>query len=296
VVTLSASGTVATGLFGSLQIKQNRFRKIHRAVGASSASGMHYKKWWCVRLEVVVNVHLAVHSKVKAMLKFYYVPAPNPAKVALCLEELGLPYEAVPIDTRKGEQFAPAYRALNPNSKVPSLEDGDVKVFDSNAILLYLAEKTGRFLPASTPGARGELLSWLMFVATGVGPYSGQAVHFKHYAPEPKEYPRKRYDFEAERHWGILEERLGKQRYVVGDAYTIVDMAVWGWARAIPFIFGDGAWNSRPNLKRHLDEINARPAAARVEALKERFKFKTENDEESRRFLFPTLAAMAAKA
>jgi len=230
------------------------------------------------------------------MIKFYYAPAPNPLKVALLLEELGQPYEVVPVDTRKGEQFTPAFRAINPNSKTPALEDGDAKVFDSNAILLYLAEKTGRFLPANTPVARGELFSWLMFVATGIGPFSGQAVHFKHYAPEPKEYPVKRYNFEAERHWGILDERLGKHRYMLGDTYTIVDMAVWGWARAVPFIFGDGAWNPRTNVKRLLDEINARPAAVRAEAIKERYKWKTENDEESRRHMFPTLAAMAAKA
>src|SRR6202012_1393536 len=117
------------------------------------------------------------------MIRFYFHPTPNPAKVALMLEETGLPYEVVPVDTRKGEQFTPAYRAINPNSKTPSIEDGDVKVFDSNAILLYLAEKTGSFLPPGTPVARGELLSWLMFVATGIGPYSGQAVHFKHIAP-----------------------------------------------------------------------------------------------------------------
>jgi len=230
------------------------------------------------------------------MIKFYYAPAPNPLKVALLLEELGEPYEVVPIDTRKGEQFSPAFRAINPNSKTPALEDGAAKVFDSNAILLYLAEKTGRFLPANTPVARGELFSWLMFVATGIGPYSGQAVHFKHYAPEPKEYPQKRYNFEAERHWGILDERLGKQRYMLGDTYTIVDMAVWGWARAVPFIFGDGAWNTRANLKRLLDEINARPAAARAEAIKERYKWKTENDAEALRHMFPSLAAMTAKA
>jgi GST-like protein len=230
------------------------------------------------------------------MIKFYYAPAPNPLKVALLLEELGEPYEVVPIDTRKGEQFTPAFRAINPNSKTPALEDGAAKVFDSNAILLYLAEKTGRFLPANTPVARGELFSWLMFVATGIGPYSGQAVHFKHYAPEPKEYPQKRYNFEAERHWGILDERLGKLRYMLGDTYTIVDMAVWGWARAVPFIFGDGAWNTRTNLKRLLDEINARPAAARAEAIKERYKWKTENDAEALRHMFPSLAAMTAKA
>jgi GSH-dependent disulfide-bond oxidoreductase len=230
------------------------------------------------------------------MIKFYFAPAPNPLKVALLLEELGLPYEVVPVDTRKGEQFTPAFKALNPNSKTPALEDGDAKVFDSNAILLYLPEKTGRFLPANTPAARGELFSWLMFVATGIGPYSGQAVHFKHVAPEPKEYPQQRYNFEADRHWGILNEHLAKRRYMVADTYTIVDMAVWGWARAIPFIFGEGAWDTRPNVKRLLDEISARPAAVRAEAIKERYQWKTENDEESRRHMFPTLAAMAAKA
>jgi GST-like protein len=230
------------------------------------------------------------------MLKLYYAPAPNPLKVALLLEELGLPYEVVPVDTRKGEQFTPAYRAINPNSKTPALEDGDVKVFDSNAILLYLAEKTGRFLPANTPVARAELLSWLMFVASGIGPYSGQAVHFNRVAPEPKEYPQKRYAYEAERHWGILEARLGQQRYMVGDTYTIADIAVWGWARAIPFVFGDGAWDARPNLKRFVDEINARPAAARAEAIKDRHKFKTEMDAETVRNMFPTLAAMSAPA
>ncbi|MEP7058751.1 MAG: glutathione S-transferase family protein, partial [Caldimonas sp.] len=122
------------------------------------------------------------------MIKLYYHPSPNPAKVALFLEEAGLEYELVPVDTRKGEQHLPAFTAINPNAKTPALVDGDAVVFDSNAILLYLAEKTGKFLPANTSAARAEMLSWLMFVATGIGPYSGQAVHFKHFAPEPKVY------------------------------------------------------------------------------------------------------------
>jgi len=222
-----------------------------------------------------------------AMLKFYYHSSPNPTKVALALEETGLPYEVVPVDTRRGEQFAASYRAINPNAKTPAIVDGDVTVFDSNAILLYLAEKTGRFLPANTPAARGELLSWLMFVATGIGPYSGQAVHFKHYAPDPKEYAVKRYLHEAERHWGILEARLASRRYMLGETYTIVDMAVWGWERALPFVLGDDVWGKRPHLKRHFDEISARPAAVRANALKDRYSFKTEMDEEARRFLFP---------
>src|SRR4051812_8409554 len=142
------------------------------------------------------------------MLKFYYSGAPNPTKVALFLEEAGLPYEPIPVDTRKGDQHKPEYLAINPNAKVPAIVDGDAVVFDSNAILLYLAEKTGKFLPENTPKARGELLSWLMFVATGIGPFSGQAVHFKHFAPEEVPYALTRYMFEVERHYGILDQRL----------------------------------------------------------------------------------------
>src|SRR5271165_4882247 len=153
------------------------------------------------------------------MIKFYYHPSPNPAKVALFLEESGLPYEVVPVDTRKGEQFAASFVAINPNSKTPAITDGDVRVFASNAILLYLAEKTGKFLPENTPKARGELLSWLMFVASGVGPYSGQAVHFRNYAPEKLPYAINRYAFEAKRHFGILDERLAKRHYMLGDIY-----------------------------------------------------------------------------
>lgn len=219
------------------------------------------------------------------MLKFYYSLAPNPMKVALFLEEAGLPYEPVPVDTRKGDQHKPEFRAINPNGKVPAIVDDGVVVFDSNAILLYLGEKTGKFMPA--PAARGELLSWLMFVASGVGPYSGQCVHFRQHAPEKLAYAINRYTFEAERHFGIVDERLAARRYMLGDDYTIVDMALWGWARLAPFVLGEGALEKLPNLKRLVDEISARPAAQRAVALKDRFAFKTEMDEEARRNMFP---------
>src|ERR1700733_11818727 len=113
------------------------------------------------------------------MMKFYFNGSPNPTKVALFLEEAGVDYQPVPVDARKGEQFTPEFLAVNPNGKVPAIDDGGVIVFDSNAILLYLGEKTGKFLPPNTPANRAQLLSWLMFVASGLGPYSGQAVHFK---------------------------------------------------------------------------------------------------------------------
>ncbi|MEO5734299.1 MAG: glutathione S-transferase N-terminal domain-containing protein [Rubrivivax sp.] len=221
------------------------------------------------------------------MIKFYYHPSPNPAKVALFLEEAGLDYEVVPVDTRKGDQHLPAFTAINPNAKTPALVDGDATVFDSNAILLYLAEKTGKFGPEDTPAAKAQMLSWLMFVATGIGPYSGQAVHFKHFAPEPKDYAVNRFDFEAHRHWALIDAQLAKHKYMLGDTYTLVDMAVWGWARAVPFIMGPDAWDKLPNVKRLLDEINARPAAQRAEALKGKHAYKTEMDDAAKKAMFP---------
>ena len=225
------------------------------------------------------------------MLKFYYSLAPNPMKVALFLEEAGLEYEAIPVDTRKGEQFAPEFSKLNPNNKVPVIVDGDAVVFDSNAILLYLAEKTGKFLPPDGLAARGEMLSWLMFVASGVGPYSGQCVHFKHFAPEPKEYAVTRYSFEAKRHYGILDAHLEGREFMVGGTYTIVDMSLWGWARMVPFVLGDDAWATLPHLKRWFDAVGARPAAARALAIKDRHAFKTEMDDAARKAMFRHIAA-----
>ena len=223
------------------------------------------------------------------MIKFFYNLAPNPTKVALCLEEMSLPYELVPIDTRKGEQHTAAFLAINPNAKVPAIVDGDATVFDSNAILLYLAEKTGKFLPGTSLKARGEMLSWLMFVASGIGPFSGQAVHFKNVAPEPKDYAVTRYTFEARRHWTILNDRLAKRRFMLGDDYSIVDMAVWGWSRLVPNVLGAEALGTMPNLKRHLDETTSRPAAQRALALKDKHSFKTEMDEAARIAMFPHL-------
>jgi GST-like protein len=220
------------------------------------------------------------------MIKFYYSGAPNPMKVALMLEETALPYEAIPVDTRKGDQHKPEYLAINPNGKVPAIVDGDAIVFDSNAILLYLAEKTGQFMPGNTPKARGELLSWLMFVASGVGPFSGQSVHFRNYSPEKIPYAVNRYMYEAQRHYAILEARLATRKFMLGDEYSIVDMAVWGWARLIPAIMGEEHWPKYPNLKKMIDAVSARPAAARASAIKDKHKFKTEFDEEARKAMF----------
>jgi len=223
------------------------------------------------------------------MIKFHYSPAPNPLKVALFLFESGLDFEAIPVDTRKGEQFDDAFLALNPNGKVPVIEDGEAVVFDSNAILLYLADKTGSFVPgAEEHQARGQMLSWLMFIATGLGPFSGQSVHFRHAAPEPKEYALNRYDFEAHRHYGVLDKHLAGNAWMLGDDYSIVGMALWGWVRMAPYVLGiEDPWGQNPNIKRVLDAVNARPAVEKVLALSQQHEFKQEMDAESLRFMFP---------
>ena len=223
------------------------------------------------------------------MLKFYYNTGPNPMKIALCLEEMGLEYEAIPVDTRKGEQHASSYIAINPNAKAPSIVDEGNVIFDSNAILLYLAEKTGKFIPDNTPKSRANLLSWLMFVATGIGPYSGQSVHFQHMAPEKIKYAINRYVFEAERHYDILNDRLANNKYMLGDTYTIVDMCVWGWTKMLPKVIGEKKKKKRVNLNRLMTEINKRPASQRATNINvsNNHNFKVEIDEEASSYLFP---------
>ena len=228
------------------------------------------------------------------MIRLYYHPSPNPAKVALFLEEAGMPYEVVPVDTRRGEQHGAAFRKINPNGKTPAIEDTDgpggktIRVFDSNAILLYLGEKTGKFV--GTPADRGELLSWLMFVATGIGPYSGQAVHFQRAAPEQIPYAINRYRREAQRHYKVLDTHLQGRSWIVGNDYTIVDMATWGWVdRAAVVLPGDAdPLAPFPNLKRLIQAVNERPAVARARKVGTDFTFKTEMDEDARRAMFPS--------
>ena len=228
------------------------------------------------------------------MIRFYYNLAPNPMKVALFLEEAGLPYEKIPVDTRRGEQHAASFRAVNPNGKVPAIVDTEgpggteVTVFDSNAILLYLGDKTGRFV--GSPAERGALLSWLMFVATGIGPYSGQAVHFQHAAPEKLAYAVNRYRREVERHYQVLDLHLAGRSTIVGSEYTIVDMAAWGWIDRANFVLPGNtpALDAFPNLKRWFQTVDARPAVAKARAVGAGQTFKQEMDEDAKRAMFPS--------
>lgn len=221
------------------------------------------------------------------MLKFYFHPSPNPLKVALLLEELDEHFDLVAVDTFKGEQHAPDFLKINPNGKVPAIvTDDGTTVFDSNAILLHLAETHGRFLPPEG-AARAPLLSWLFFIATGLSPFSGQAVHFLRATADPIPYAQNRYLREVERHYRVLDDRLADSRYLAGDEYTIADMAFWGWANFAPLIFGEAGLSDYPNVTRLYEEISGRPAAARAHALKDRLTLKADFDDETRRALFP---------
>jgi len=234
------------------------------------------------------------------MIRFYFHPTPNPAKITLFLEEAGLPYEPIPVDTSKGEQHAPAFRAINPNGKVPAIVDTEgsngkeARVFDSTAILIYLAEKTGKFLGA--PADRPELLSWLLFIASGLGPFSGQAVHFQFAAPEGLHYAVNRYRREAERHYQVLNEHLEGRDFIVGDTYTTTDISAWGWLdRASRVRKGEAdPLGAFPNLKRLFETVDARPAVARARAVGKDHDFKKVNDEETKRALFPSNYPTAA--
>lgn len=220
------------------------------------------------------------------MIQFYYHPTPNPSKVALFLEEAGLPYELMPVDISRGEQHAASFRAINPNGKVPALLDEGIVIFDSSAILLYLARKTGRFLGNPDAAGEAELLSWLLLIGTGLGPFTGQAVHFTHYAPQPNAYAAHRYGFEAGRHWDLINERLATREWMLGDTYTIVDMSVWGLCRGLLYWKGEEAWEQFPHVHRLFEAINARPAAARANGLSARHAFKSDVDAETLQSLF----------
>jgi GST-like protein len=229
-----------------------------------------------------------------AMIRFYFHPTPNPAKVSLFLEESGMAYELVPVDTSKGEQHLPGFRAINPNGKVPAIVDTDgpggkdVRVFDSTAILLYLGEKTGQFMGAAED--KPELLSWLFFIASGLGPFSGQAVHFQYAAPEGNDYAVNRYRREIERHYEVLDTHLADREYIVGNQYTLADISAWGWLARAPRVMkgAEDALADFPNLARWFHSINARPAVARANQVGHEVAFKKDMDDQAKRALFPS--------
>jgi GST-like protein len=205
------------------------------------------------------------------MIDVHSWPTPNGHKVHIMLEECGLPYRAIPVDINSGAQFEPGFLAISPNNKIPAIRDPDgpdgrpVSLFESGAILLYLAGKTGRFLPADTAG-KYEALQWLMFQMGGLGPMLGQAHHFRNYAPEKIGYAIDRYTNEARRLYGVLDRRLAQSRYVGGREYGVADIAVFPWLRSWKNQGID--WNDYPHLRGWFDEVGGRPAVQRgVEVL-----------------------------
>ncbi|MBV9434269.1 MAG: glutathione S-transferase N-terminal domain-containing protein [Hyphomicrobiales bacterium] len=201
------------------------------------------------------------------MITLYGMTSPNVVKIIIALEEVGLPHEFKPVDVFTGQQFDPAFVKLNPNAKVPVIVDSDgpggkpYTVFESGAILLYLAEKTGKFLPTECK-ARYDVIQWLMVQLTGVGPMFGQFVHFFRFAPQGNDYSVSRYRTQVKRVCDVLEARLGEAAYLGGAEYSIADMATFPWARNLKMLFGEGA-NAYPKILAWVEKIEKRPAVAR---------------------------------
>ncbi|MEP6608732.1 MAG: glutathione S-transferase N-terminal domain-containing protein [Burkholderiaceae bacterium] len=199
------------------------------------------------------------------MIDLYTWPTPNGHKIHIMLEECALPYKVHPIDIGAGDQFKPEYLKISPNNKMPAIVDSDgpdgrsISLFESGAILLYLAGKTVKFLPTDVRG-KYLALQWLMFQMGGVGPMLGQAHHFRNYAAEKIEYAINRYTNEAKRLYGVMDRRLGDAKYFAGE-YSIADMAIFPWTRSYANQGIDLA--DYPNVKRWFDAIDARPAVKR---------------------------------
>ena len=223
-------------------------------------------------------------------IDLYYWPTPNGQKVSIFLEELELPYEVNWINIAEGDQFEPEFLEISPNNKMPAIVDHEgpdgapISVFESGAILIYLAEKTGRFLP-TTPREKYRTLQWLMFQMGSVGPMLGQAHHFRQYAPETIPYAIDRYTNEAARIYRVIDRRLGKSRFIAGDEYTIADVAVFPWL--VPENQGQDL-DDYPNLKRWHGAVHSRPAVQRgLEVGKEhRRQLNRDMDDDTRSTLF----------
>ena len=196
------------------------------------------------------------------MIDLYFWPTPNGWKITIMLEELGLPYKVIPVEIGKGDQFKPEFLAISPNNKMPAIVDPDgpdgepISIFESGAIMIYLAEKTGKLMPAD-PRGRIRVLEWLMFQMGTVGPMLGQAHHFRNYAPEQIDYAVNRYTREASRIYQVIDTRLADNAYLAGDEYSIADIAVWPWL--LPHRQGQDLADL-PNLKRWRDNVKNRPA------------------------------------
>ena len=223
------------------------------------------------------------------MIDLYYWTTPNGHKITMFLEETGLPYRIVPVDIGSGAQFEPAFLAISPNNRIPAIVDhapldggGPLSVFESGAILLYLAEKTGKLLPADLRG-RVEATQWLIWQVAGLGPMAGQNHHFARYAPEKIPYAIERYVKETNRLYGVLNHRLDDRRYIAGQ-YSIADIACYPWI--VSYEAQGQRLEQFPNLKRWFESIRQRPATVRAYARAAAVNTRETMTEEAKRVLF----------
>ncbi|HEX4615462.1 MAG TPA: glutathione binding-like protein [Stellaceae bacterium] len=232
------------------------------------------------------------------MIDLYYWTTPNGHKITIFLEEAGLPYRIVPVNISKGEQFKPEFLRIAPNNRIPAIIDNaptagerPVNVFESGAILQYLAEKTGKFLPQDLHG-RVEVMQWLFWQMGGLGPMAGQNHHFGQYAPEKIPYAIERYVKETDRLYGVLDRRLADREFVAGD-YSIADMASYPWV--VPYERQGQNLDDFPNLKRWFETIRTRPAVVRAYELAKEINVQPTVSEGSKSILFGQTAATAAR-
>jgi GST-like protein len=232
------------------------------------------------------------------MIDLYYWPTPNGHKITLFLEETGVPYNLIPVNIGAGEQFRPEFLAISPNNRMPAIVDhtpvergAPISVFESGAILLYLAEKTEQFLPKDVRG-RVEVTQWLFWQMGGLGPMAGQNHHFSRYAPEKIPYAVERYVKETNRLYGVLNKRLADREFVAG-AYSIADMAAYPWI--VPHEAQSQNLDDFPDLKRWFDAIKSRPATVRAYERGAAINSTPTVNEESRKILFGQTAQSIAK-
>jgi GST-like protein len=223
------------------------------------------------------------------MIELYYWTTPNGHKITIFLEEVEVPYTIVPINIGAGDQFKPEFLKISPNNRIPAIVDHEpagggepISVFESGAILLYLAEKTGKLIPQDLHG-RVEVLQWLFWQMGGLGPMAGQNHHFNRYAPEKIDYAIKRYVNETGRLYAVLDKRLADREFVAGD-YSIADIAAYPWI--VPYESQSQKLEDFPNLKRWFETIQARPAVIRAYEKAEAFKNQALDPEKSRDLLF----------
>jgi GST-like protein len=231
------------------------------------------------------------------MIDFYYWPTPNGWKVAILLEELGVDYNLIPLNISKGDQFRPEFLAISPNNRMPAIVDRDVDgepvpIFESGAILYYLARKTGRFMP-SDPRGEKDVLEWLFWQTGNQGPMGGQLSHFVNYAPEDVPYAKTRYLNEYDRCLAVLERRLEGREWIVGDSYTIADMICWPWVLIAKPL--GASLESYPNVARWRARVKERPAVQRAVDLGKEFRRSAPPTDEERRILFTQSGASVTR-